>query len=107
MFCKNYSGYKDSEGKLYFGSVRGMITFKPDEFLQNKFIPPVYITGFQLHNKELEINKDTSVLKKSIVYTKKIVLSYNQSSFSIDFAALSFTAPAVKLRAAKSILKED
>lgn len=92
----NYnSGYKDSEGKLYFGSVRGMITFKPDEFLQNKFIPPVYITGFQLHNKELEINKDTSVLKKSIVYTKKIVLSHNQSSFSIDFAALSFTTPAV------------
>ncbi len=92
----NYnSGYKDSNGKLYFGSVRGMITFNPEEFHQTKFVPPIYITGFQVHNRELEVNKDTSVLKRSIVYTDKITLPYDQSSISIDFAALSFTSPEV------------
>ncbi len=90
----NYnSGYKDSQGKLYFGSVSGMITFKPEEFFQSKFIPPVHITGFQVHNRELEINKDSSVLKKSIVCTDKITLPYDQSSISMDFAAISFTSP--------------
>ena len=92
----NYnSGYRDFEGRLYFGSVRGMITFKPDEFHRSQFTPPVYITGFQVHNGELGIGKDSGGLQQSIVYTDQITLPYNRSSFSIDFAALSFTSPEV------------
>lgn len=92
----NYnSGYKDSTGKLYFGSVRGMVTFQPDETHQNSFVPPVYITGLQIHNKEIEVNKDTSVLKASVVCTDNITLRYDQSSISIDFAALGFSSPEV------------
>ncbi|HVW58891.1 MAG TPA: two-component regulator propeller domain-containing protein [Puia sp.] len=90
----NYnSGFKDKDGKLYFGSVRGMITFYPNDFLQGGFAPSVYITGFQVDNKELKIDADSSFLKRSIVYTDKITLPYDQSSFSIDFAALSYASP--------------
>jgi signal transduction histidine kinase/ligand-binding sensor domain-containing protein len=90
----NYnSGCKDADGRLYFGSVSGMITFNPDAFYKNQFVPSVYITGFQVQNKELEVGKDSSILKKSTLYTDQITLPYNQSSFSIDFAALSYTSP--------------
>ncbi|WP_316812167.1 two-component regulator propeller domain-containing protein [Pedobacter heparinus] len=90
----NYdSAYKDATGRLYFGSVKGMISFHPAEFIKNTFLPPVYITSFQVYNKELEINKKGSPLKKSITNTDTITLKYDQSSFSIDFAALSYTAP--------------
>lgn len=90
----NYnSGYKDSAGKMYFGSVRGMITFDPAGFRQMQFMAPVYLTGFQVNNKELETGKDTAILKKSIVVTDHISLPYDQSSFSIDFAATSYTSP--------------
>jgi len=88
-----HSGYKDAAGNLYFGSVKGMISFNPGNFAQSNFSPPVYITGFQVHNKELEINKDSSFLRQSVLYTSKITLPYDHSSFSIDFAALSFTSP--------------
>ncbi|MEO5681638.1 MAG: two-component regulator propeller domain-containing protein [Chitinophagaceae bacterium] len=88
-----HSGYKDAAGTLYFGSVKGMISFSPDKFTKSSFIPPVYITGFQVHNKELDSNKDSSYLQQSVIYTNKITLPYNQSSFSIDFAALSFISP--------------
>jgi signal transduction histidine kinase len=88
-----HSGYKDSLGTLYFGSVKGMISFRPDDFTKSDFIPPLFITGFQVHNKELEINKDSSYLQQSIMYTDKITLPYDHSSFSIDFAALSFISP--------------
>lgn len=90
------SAYKDTKGRMYFGSVKGMISFHPDEFIKNSFIPPVYITGFQVDNKELAIAKKGSPLKKSITYTDKIVLNHNQSTFSIDFAALSYTAPEIE-----------
>ena len=90
----NYnSGYKDAAGKIYFGSVKGMISFKPDDLLKTTTELPVYITGFQVQNKELEINKDSADLKKSIFYTNEITLPYDRSSFSIDFAALSYSSP--------------
>lgn len=90
----NYnSGYKDSTGKMYFGSVKGLISFNPDNFTGNDFIPNVYITGFQVNNKELIAGQRYSPLQQSISFTKRIELPYNQSSFSIDFAALSYTAP--------------
>jgi signal transduction histidine kinase/ligand-binding sensor domain-containing protein len=87
------SAYKDKAGKMYFGSVKGLISFHPDEFIKDSFIPPVYITGFQIFNKELAIAKGGSPLKKSITHTGKITLTHNQSTFSIDFASLSYTAP--------------
>lgn len=90
----NYnSGYKTTNGNIYFGSVKGMIEFNPDNFSQNEFLSPLYITGFQVHNKELPILPDSGVLKKSIVFTDKITLPYDQSSFSIDFASLGFSSP--------------
>jgi ligand-binding sensor domain-containing protein len=90
----NYnSAFKDDAGKMYFGSVKGMISFKPDEFVTNTYTPPVYITGFQVSNNELDVNQNGSPLKKSILLTKHITLNYYQSSFSIDFSALSYTSP--------------
>ncbi|MGN6211945.1 ligand-binding sensor domain-containing protein [Parafilimonas sp.] len=91
----NYrSACKDEKGNMYFGSVKGMISFNPDSITSNDFIPPVYITGFQVYNKELCIDSTKSPLKQSITFTKKIVLAHNQSSFSIDFAALNYNAPS-------------
>lgn len=87
------SAFKDSKGRMYFGSVKGLISFHPDELTKTNFTPLVFITGFQVNNKELIINKKGSPLAKSITYTDKISLSYNQSTFSIDFASLSYTAP--------------
>lgn len=89
----NYnSGYKDAEGRLFFGSVKGMISFNPKQFSPNNFRPPIYITGLQVHNKEF-VPKDDTGVPQSITTTQRIRLPYNQASFSVDFAALSYTAP--------------
>ena len=91
----NYSSaYKDEDGQMYFGSVKGLITFYPDSIKKETFSPPVFLTGFQVYNKELAVDEKGSPLKNSISFTKNLTLLYSQSSFSIDFAALSFTAPS-------------
>jgi ligand-binding sensor domain-containing protein/signal transduction histidine kinase/DNA-binding response OmpR family regulator len=90
----NYnSAYKDADGTMYFGCVRGMVSFNPALFTKNEFVAPVFITGFQVHNKEILVKGADSLLKHSIICTKKIKLNHNQSSFSIDFASLSFPSP--------------
>jgi len=90
----NYnSSYKDSDGMMYFGSMKGLIRFNPEKFLKNSAAPPVYITGIQINNKEYEVNKKNSPLKESITYARRVELPFDQSTVSIDFAALSYTMP--------------
>ncbi len=90
----NYnSGYKDDKGNLYFGSVKGMIAFEPDRLLNPTNELSVYITAFQVQNKELDVQTDSAFLKKSILFTEEIILPHNKSSFSIDFAALTYISP--------------
>ena len=85
----NYnSGYKDKNGKMYIGSVKGMISFNPDTFIKDTFVAPVYITGFNVKNKAITLED-----KKAIMLAKRVILPHDEASFSIDFAALSFTAP--------------
>ncbi len=89
----NYnSGFIDETGNLYFGSIKGMISFNPDDFNNINFNNPLYFTGFQINNKEVKSGKD-SPLKRSILVEDHIILSHKQSSFSVNFSALSYAAP--------------
>lgn len=89
----NYnSGFKDTRGMLYFGSTKGLIAFEPATRHNKQNAPGLYITGFQINNIELSITKN-GPLKQSIQYTNSITLQHNQSSFSIDFAALGYSSP--------------
>lgn len=84
----NYnSGYRDKLGKMYFGTINGMVAFAPENICENDFNPPVYITGFQVSNEELNLKG------QSVLFADKIVLPYEKSTFSIDFAALGYTSP--------------
>ncbi|WP_295768910.1 sensor histidine kinase [uncultured Mucilaginibacter sp.] len=92
----NYnSAYKHPSGKMYFGSVKGMVAFNPAEFAHKDASPPTYITGFQINNKEIVPNDKTKTLTRSILYTDTITLNHNQSNFSIEFAALNYSSPQV------------
>lgn len=87
------SAFKDANGAMYFGSVKGLISFLPGQFRQNNFAPPVFLTELQIKNAELPIAGKGSPLKQSITLTDDLTLAYDQSTFSIHFAALSYTAP--------------
>src|SRR5690554_4179981 len=87
------SGLAAKSGKLFFGNNEGLIAFDPLLFTPNNYIPPVYITDIKIYNKTPEIGEENSPLQKSIIYTDKIKLKHDQSNISINFAALSFTAP--------------
>ncbi|QPH40462.1 ligand-binding sensor domain-containing protein [Pedobacter endophyticus] len=89
------SAYKDATGRMYFGSVRGMISFNPKDFEHKDKAPPTFITGFQINDKEVFPNVEDSPLTRSISYTDSIELAYDQNSFSIEFAALNYSSPEV------------
>ncbi|WP_321425846.1 two-component regulator propeller domain-containing protein [uncultured Bacteroides sp.] len=87
------SGFKAKNGTIYFGSIDGFISFNPETFSDNKYIPYVAITDFLLFNKSVFVGDEDSPLKKSITYSDAIVLDADQNSFSLRIAALSYQAP--------------
>jgi len=90
---RDNSSYEAADGQLFFGGVNGFSTFYPDSIKENSFIPPVYITGFQIFNKSVPIDGRNGTLTKDINETKNITLSYDQSVFTFEFAALSYIVP--------------
>jgi ligand-binding sensor domain-containing protein/signal transduction histidine kinase len=90
----NYSAFlKSSKGELYFGGLNGFNVFNPAEIADNTHVPPVYITDFLIFNKPQSLICKGSPLQKDISETCQITLSYKQSVFSFEFAALNFTSP--------------
>lgn len=81
---------KASDGEIFFGGIRGFNSFFPDDIKINHFTPPVYITNFQLFNKNVNPASKNSPLKKDISFTDKITLNYKQSSLAFTFAALNY-----------------
>ena len=90
----NYnSAYKDANGRMYFGSVDGMVSFKPEDFKKNSFSPPIYITGLEIDNQNVFVGQKDSPIEESITFLDNLTLGPSQSSFSLDFAALGYSAP--------------
>lgn len=87
------SGFKASNGKLYFGGVNGFNAFFPEDLKRNTYVPPVHFTNFQLFNQDVQIDTDNSPLSKSLDYTNKIILTYRQNIINFEFVALSYANP--------------
>jgi len=84
---------KSSSGELFFGGIKGLNSFYPEEVTDSTFIPPVVLTDFKLFNKPVPIGGEDSPLKQHINETEHIILSHRQSAFSFEFAALNYRSP--------------
>jgi len=90
---KQQSCLKGRNGKLYFGGFNGFNSFIPDSIKDNDFIPPVYITGFQIFNQPVVFGGKNSQFPCPINVAKEITLRPGQSVFSFTFNAINYTSP--------------
>ncbi|GGA81814.1 hybrid sensor histidine kinase/response regulator transcription factor [Puia dinghuensis] len=77
------TAFRTREGELIFGGPKGFNLFRPESIQLNEHIPPVVLTGLQLYNKE-------TPLPASVPMDGKLVLSYDENNFILEFAALSY-----------------
>ncbi len=75
----NDAAYKSKSGEIFLGGVNGFNAFYPDKLVDNPYIPPVVLTDFQIFNRSVNMGK-------------QVTLSYDQSVFTIQFAALNYRA---------------
>jgi ligand-binding sensor domain-containing protein/signal transduction histidine kinase len=77
------------DGEMFFGGSNGFNAFFPENVRDNPYVPPVVITSFKIFNKSVPIGPK-SVLNKAIALADSLTLSYRDSVFSFEFAALSY-----------------
>lgn len=81
--------YKDHSGYMYFGGINGFNRFHPDSVKTSSFSYPLVLSDFRIFNKPVPIDRK-SPLEKHISQTETLVLPYDASVLTIEYAALNF-----------------
>lgn len=84
--------YENRRGEMYFGGINGFNKFHPQDIRDNPYIPPVIVTKFQIMNQEIAPGKDAH-LPKAISLMDAIGLGRDDSSISLELAAMHFSSP--------------
>lgn len=77
--------YNSESGEMYFGGVNGINYFYPNHLTDNKNIPSIAITKFQVNNEDYLFPTEIDVLNS-------ITLNYTENFLNFEFAALDFTS---------------
>ncbi|MCB9355600.1 MAG: response regulator [Lewinellaceae bacterium] len=85
---------KRKDGTMFFGSLRGLVTFHPSEFVDNPVPPPVRITGLNVNGEPVKYGDSTGILNQEIEYTPAIKLLFSQNSITLQLSALEYSIPA-------------
>jgi len=80
-----------SSGRLYLGTTDGLCSISPSDIKGNPFVPPVVFTGLEVVNRRVDVGGD--ILPESLNTIDKLVLTRNEHTFSVYFAALSYANP--------------
>jgi signal transduction histidine kinase/ligand-binding sensor domain-containing protein/DNA-binding response OmpR family regulator len=90
------AAFLTSRGELLFAGPNGFNRFYPEKLTFNKYIPKVYITGFQIMNNPVELNKKTNgriIIQQNISDCNSIKLKHFEDVITIEFAALNYIHP--------------
>ncbi|WEK34748.1 MAG: two-component regulator propeller domain-containing protein [Candidatus Pseudobacter hemicellulosilyticus] len=87
------SAFRDSTGNIYFGGLKGFIRFNPANYFVSNYVPPIFFTRLQVFNKEVSANSLYTFSDNYNLNSDHFSLPHNRSTFSLDFAALSYTSP--------------
>ena len=93
------SYYQAKDGRLYFGGIKGVIGFHPDDFLEKRQQRlPLKIIRYQYFD-----GQESALLDKTddLLKQQEIVLNYTDRFFTLDYALLDYNADKTNLYAYK------
>ncbi|MEL6717850.1 MAG: two-component regulator propeller domain-containing protein, partial [Bacteroidota bacterium] len=90
----NFNAYhKDQQGKFYFGSTNGYISFEPKDIESKASDAPLVFTYLDAMGKRVEVGEENALLATDINQSTEITFKYNQANFKIGFAKLDYFNP--------------
>lgn len=92
---------KNAAGDLFFGGMKGLVTFDPAHIPENTDTAPVVFTGLKVLNETVTVKDNAGTLHTDINYISQLTLPYKDNTFSIEFALLNFIKPGKNIYAYK------
>jgi len=86
--------FRGKSGELFFGGIKGLNHFHPDDIFDNPNQPPVVLTGIKLGDRQISYKTDPGLLNAAVSEIDQITFSHSDDVISFEFAALDYTAPA-------------
>src|ERR1035437_4911062 len=77
------AAYHRAAGEMFFGGINGFTSFYPDQVRDSSFEPRFAITAFRKMDRQVP----------GIWKARSVQVSYREYVFSVEFAALDYTAP--------------
>ena len=88
----NYnSSLIDKRGRIYFGSLSGIVRFSPSALKKEQRMPRLVATDLYIGNEHVDNFTKGTPLEQNIVFTRKLSLAYNQNSFRLHVVPLSYS----------------
>ncbi len=83
---------KSISGELFFGGLNGVNAFIPSSIRDNIYIPPVVFTELKFVKGSLEEGSNSQSRINTAINNSEVTIPYSQNSFTVQFAALDYTA---------------
>ncbi|WP_291725513.1 two-component regulator propeller domain-containing protein [Bernardetia sp.] len=91
------SYYESEKGEIFFGGKDGYNAFFPSEIKEDPVAPQLVFTEIEIFSKSLPfvdfITKVENPLDSHILTADTLILDYEKTGFSLEFAALHFSDP--------------
>jgi signal transduction histidine kinase len=83
---------KSSPGELFFGGLNGVNAFFPSSIRDNIYIPSVVFTELKFLKGAFDGENDLQHRINTAINISEVTIPHKQNSFTIQFAALDYTA---------------
>ena len=92
--CNDNAMYRDADGNIWIGTVKGLTRFNPAAEIQNQNSPQVHITNVKLFFKEVDWKaRGNDSLIPFFNLPQSLTLPYSDNHVTIDYAAISLGNP--------------
>ncbi len=91
--CNTNSILKDTDGKLWIGTINGVFIYDPAEDKINETEPLTHITGIRLFFENFDMKKYTDSADTENYLPRHMTFPYQQNHLSFDFAGISLSIP--------------
>ena len=85
--------FKSKSGEMFFGGIKGLNYFYPQEINDNKHVPNIVITKCEILKKPDSRLDDNAVALNIYDKSKDLILPYTDNIISFNFAAMDFSSP--------------
>lgn len=94
LLLTNQFNYSSSllarDGRLYLGSLSGLLCCSPKQYANNQHLPKLVATELRIGNEVVTNFTKNTPLEQNIVFTRELSLAHDQNTFSLCVSALDY-----------------